>query len=56
MSSNHLMNESELFCSDLQYKIDENHITSKFVGHGVKRADDLVMEIEGNIRTTANKY
>jgi hypothetical protein len=40
MKSFNIINEAELFCSDMEFRVDEKEITDKIIGDGARNSSD----------------
>jgi len=49
MRSNNLINEAEMFCTDLEFRMDSNGKTREFIGDLAKKQDDVVRNIQQTI-------
>lgn len=49
MRSNNLINEAEMFCTDLEFRMDANGKTREFIGDLAKKQDDVVRNIQETI-------
>ena len=49
MKTNNLLNEAEMFCTDLEYRTDQNGRVREFIGDNSKKQDDLVRKIQETI-------
>ena len=49
MRQNNLLNEAEMFCTDLEFRADQNGRTREFIGDNSKKQDDLVRKIQETI-------
>jgi hypothetical protein len=56
MVQNNLMNEGELFCSDLQYKADDENVTRKYVGDGTRDNQDALLKLTDIMLQMKLKY
>ena len=45
MRHNNLLNEAEMFCTDLEYRADGEGGVSEFIGDVAKKQDDVVRNI-----------
>lgn len=55
MSTLGMINEAELFCSDMQYKVDDKKITEKIIGDNSMKSEDIKIKCENlllHIRST----
>ena len=50
MRNNNLINEAEMFCTDLEFRMDQNGRTREFIGDLAKKQDDVVRNIQEIIK------
>ena len=46
MRSNNLINEAEMFCTDLEFRSDDQGHVQDFIGDVAKKQDDVVRNIQ----------
>jgi len=56
MRTHHLVNEAELFCSDMQYRVEDEQITERYMGEGTRNAEDLLLELLDKIQELKKQF
>jgi len=56
MRTHNLVNEAELFCSDMQYRVEDEHITKRYMGEGTRNAEDLVLQVQEKIQDLKKQF
>ncbi len=49
MQDYYIVNEAELFCSDLEFKVSDDRITKRFIGDGARNSEDVRLSCNDRI-------
>lgn len=50
MQDYYIVNEAELFCSDLEFKVSDDRITKRFIGDGARNSEDVRLSCNDRIQ------
>ena len=56
MRGNNLINEAEMFCTDLEFRADDSGRVSEFIGDVAKKQDDVVRNIQECLNHTISMF
>ena len=56
MQDYYVVNEAELFCSDLEFKVNDEKITKKLIGDNTKQNEDVKLCCNDRIQDMIKKF